>query len=1011
MIWAQNFVVTGNVRNAQSGEPVEMASVLLTVGDSTRVGLTATNTDGSFRLTTDKPGRYRVKVSYVMFRPVELRVTLSEEKDSVALGTIDLTSTEQSLRSAIVTGTAARVEQKEDTTVYNASAYRVPEGSTLEALVKQLPGVEVTDEGTIKWQGKEVKEFLINGKDFFKGDTKIAMKNLPTEMVNRIKAYDKQSDYTEQTGIDDGEETTVLDISTKRALNETWITNADLGYGTEDRYTGKVFISRYDDNSQITAIGSANNTGDMGFGGPRGFRGGSGLTATKNAALSFNLDNGKEKREQGRIELSADARYNHRSTDNVTISNSETFLTAGRSRSFNNSFNRSDNSSTSANANMKFQWSIDSLTTLTFRPSFSHSRNKNSGSSNTATFNDDPYAVEGVLNPLDSMMIDDPAFINPALAAIAVNRNGRLSLSKGKSNSINGSLMLVRRFGSKGRNLTLRASGSHSKGDSESFSISDIYYFDTSREASFLNQYNSTPTMNWNYNVRLSYTEPLSKNWFAEARYEYAYRYNESNRSLYNLDLIDAATWGNSEHHPAIGTLPSPSELYASGIRDDNNSQYATYKNFDHKANVGVRYKDEKIRFNIGVDFNPQKTKMEYERPAQLDTIVTRRVFNVSPQLRFRYKFSKTNNLDINYRGSASQPSMTNLLDVVDDSDPLNISMGNPGLKPAWTNTFRAFYRAYNTERLQGMMFGVNASQTNNSISTIMAYDEATGVRYTRPENIDGNWSARGHAMFNTALGKAKLFNIATFTHLNYSNSVSYVSTYESTAAERAKLASARLVRATSSGDYDAIFNQNHASKNTTRDFSIGERLDLSYRASWFDIGLNGSLNYQHARATLQENANMDTWNFSYGANANFNFNWGMSLSTDIRMNSRRGYTDASMNTDELIWNAQISQSFLKNKAATVSLQFYDILREQSNVSRTINAMMRNDSWNNAINSYCMVHFIYRLNIFNGKRGSDSDKKDQGPDGRGGYGDRRMGPPPGGHPGGGMPPMRMGRPF
>jgi len=199
---------------------------------------------------------------------------------------------------------------------------------------------------------------------------------------------------------------------------------------------------------------------------------------------------------------------------------------------------------------------------------------------------------------------------------------------------------------------------------------------------------------------------------------------------------------------------------------------------------------------------------------------------------------------------------------------------------------------------------------------------------------------------------------------------------------------------------YNSIFSSASSEKNTTRTFSVDENLNLSYRSSWYDVGLLGRLNYQHARASVQENANMDTWNFAYGANANFNFDFGLSISTDIRMNSRRGYSDASMNTNELLWNAQIAQSFLKNRSLTISIQFYDILQQQSTISRTLSATQRTDSWTNAINSYFMVHAIYKLNIFAG--GKDKGEKDgerQGPPdmrGPGGMPGGHMGPPPGG---------------
>ena len=582
--------------------------------------------------------------------------------------------------------------------------------------------------------------------------------------------------------------------------------------------------------------------------------------------------------------------------------------------------------------------------------------------------------------------------------------------------------------------MSLRTSGGYTKSENNSYSISDIRYntlTNPTNPGRNLNQYSTTPGKNYNISARLGYVEPLGKNWFGEVRYQYSYKYNKSDRSRYNLnelllqdvDLVGPYNqkFGSLTDYPELGSLPlAYGNLSVNDIlnlvRDANNSQYATYKYSNHSATLGVRYNSQTIRFNAGVDFNPEHTTMAYNRPSQLDTLVTRSVFNVSPQVRFRYKFSKTQNLDINYRGSSSQPSMTDLLAVVDDSNPLSISMGNPGLKPSWNDNFRINYNGYNATRQQGIMMGIDGSLTRNAISNRMVYDETTGVRYLRPENINGNWNGRGMFMFNSAIGKEKLFNISTNTSLSYDNSVGYVSSRSSNAATLAMpygnlmpLADATATTTVNRdyAYYNNIFNSaaSASEKNTTRTLGVSENLNLSYRKSWFDVGLLGKLNYQHARATVQNNANMDTWNFSYGANANLIFDFGLSISTDISMSSRRGYTDASMNTNELLWNAQIAQSFLKKKAATISLQFYDILQKQSNISRSLTATQRTDSWSNAINSYFMVHFIYKLNIFPG--GSSSKKDDRDGDRKG----DRPGPPdmrgPGGMP---MRPMGIGAP-
>ena len=269
----------------------------------------------------------------------------------------------------------------------------------------------------------------------------------------------------------------------------------------------------------------------------------------------------------------------------------------------------------------------------------------------------------------------------------------------------------------------------------------------------------------------------------------------------------------------------------------------------------------------------------------------------------------------------------------------MNITKGNPGLKPSFTNSFQFFYNTYIQSHQRSIMTFANLSTTRNSISNMVTYDEKTGGRTTKPENINGNWNVNGAFMFNTAIDSIGMWNVNTFTNLSYVNNVSYL--------------------------FDNI--EKVSNKNHTRTTTVMERLSFSYRNSWLEVEPNGSLSYTHARNKLQSNSDLDTWSFSYGVNINYYSPWGTNFNTGISQNSRRGYNDTSMNTNELVWNAQISHSFLTGKPLTVSLQFYDILHQQSNFSRVINAMQRSDTEYNSINSYAMLHVTYRFNVFGGR--------------------------------------------
>ena len=932
------WTISGKVADIETKEPIPMAGVrvMKADADSTYITGTATSELGIFIIKPDKGGKMIVKISSVGYKTVYRDITLDKQSRSAALGTILLETDAVALKAATITAKAAKVEVKEDTFVYNAAAYRVPEGSYLESLVEKLPGAVVDENGNITINGKTVKQIRVDGKDFFKGDNSVAMKNLPADIIEKIQAYDKKSDYTEMTGIDDGNEETVIDLKLKQKLKRAWFGNIDLSVGTRHRYSDNLFARGTTENSRIAFFGNLNNLGGRGFGGggPGFRRGGSGLTATKNVGFNGLWNNGLREREAHFFEIGGNIRYNYTGSDNQTRSNTENFLTDNRS-SFANNSNKGIGHSRSFNASLNLKWNPDSLTTLQFRPNFSYSNSDNNSMSRAVTFNSDPYALSDA--PLDSMFRNtaDALDVPADLAGIAVNRNGRTSFSKSNSVSTNGELNMMRRFHRQGRNISLRAAGSYSNSHSKSFSLSDIYYYQQSSRR-INNQHSVSPSVNWNYSLRLSYTEPVVKNLYLQGSYEYQHRYQDQDRTLYQLDSLDGYGHGGVAPLHPIGYLPSEDSLLMA--KSIENSRYATYHNDIHTYSIGVRYVDQTINFNAGVNMETQHTKLDYQKN-MLDTIVTRNVFKMSPNLRFRYNISKVSRFEFNYRGNSSQPSMTDLLDVTDTSDPLHITKGNPGLKPSWTNNLNTEYSNYWRASQSALRLRARYSNTQNSISSAVTYDEETGVRTTRPENINGNWDANLFALFSSSFGDDSPFSFFTLTDYHYTNSVSFLSV-----------------------------SGGNSEKNTMRTHDISERMRGSFRTGLFEFGVNGSINYEHSRSALQTNADLNTTRFAYGGNIQYTTDFGLSVATNISMNSRRGYDDDAMNTNELLWNAQISQTFL-NKAATISLQFNDILHRQSNISRSINAQRRSDTWTNAINSYVMLHFICRLKVLGGQDG------------------------------------------
>ena len=968
LTFAQSRMISGQLFDKETGEAVIQATVQLLKTDSSFVKGTLSNMGGAFELTAPSNGKYILRINSIGYKHIVKNITISGGKD-VLLGKMSMSPDAIMLKGVTATGQASKVTVKEDTFVYNAAAYRTPEGSVIEELVKKLPGAQIDDDGKITINGREVKKIKVDGREFMTGDTETALKNLPVDIVNNIKAYQEKSDLARVTGIDDGEEETVLDFGIKRGMNKGFMLNADLAAGTEKRYSGRVFAGWMKDALKIFPMASANNVNDMGFPGGGGRWGGGrqGLNASKMAGINLNYE------KKDKLKLDGSIRWNHSDGDALVRKSTESFMSSSAS-TFGNSRSQNYTRSNSWDARMRVEWMPDTMTNIMFRPQFRYNSNDGLSNSRSASFRSDPYAIAGITDPL--AQLDQLAYSD----SIVTNANRSIGLTYSDSKSFGGTLQLNRKLNRRGRNITLRFGANYSEGMSKSASSNFVNYFvvdqtlnpyqykDSTYQA---DRYAVTPTKNTDYSIRATYSEPIFRRTYLQFSYQFQYKYSKSDRGTYDFSKLglpfleqqlDYRGWDGYLSLLNTTTPPTPLET----TRDERLSRFSEYRNYIHTAEVMLRVVRNAYNFNVGVQFIPQSSKLTY-RYLNTDTVTKRSVMNWSPTADFRWKISKVSQLRFTYRGSTSQPSMTDLLDITDDSNPLNVRKGNPGLKPSFTQNIRLFYNNYIQNHQRSIMAHVNFSTTKNAVSNMVTYNELTGARTTRPENINGNWNAFGMFMFNTAIDSTGYFNVNTFTTLRYANSVGYVSTNSKANSE----------------------------KSTTRSTTIGERLAASFRNDWLEFELNGSLEYLHARSELQTNNNLDTWTFSYGGSVMLTAPWGTQLSTNLNMNSRRGYNDESMNTNELIWNAQLSHSFLRGKALTLTFQMYDILRQQSTFSRNVTAMQRSDTEYNAITSYAMLHVIYRLNLFGGMQARGG----RGPEGDGGRGGWRGGQGGGGRGG------------
>ena len=703
MAMGQKITVSGLIMDGSTNETMPGATiVLLQPKDSTQASGALSGEDGKFKLPSVKAGNYIMRISYVGYLTQYKNLTLTKANKDINVGTFTLQENSKMLNEAEVVARLAQVEMKEDTFVYNADAYRLPEGSALEELVKKLPGAEVDDEGNIKINGKSISKIMVEGKEFFQNDTKMAMKNLPSKMIKKLKAYERKSDYSRITGIDDGEEETVLDLTVQKGMKEGWVTNVDLSYGTptaesvaeegfnptfsaipSDLYSIRLNVNRFLDHSQFSVIYSRNNINDAGFpGGGRGWGGwggGGGITTSTMAGLNFAWENGKPDYSAGLIKLGGNVRYSQRNSLSDSQSNSETFLSETKS-TFNNNKNHNENNNYNVNANFRFEWMPDSLTNILFRPNFSYSKSDNFGNSESVTFNSSPYKA-GLVNPLEQYeeLIDRET----GKSDIVVNHNERYNFGDSKNTSVDAELQVNRQLFKPGRNITLNIGGEYQTSESNSYSRSLVRYFQESARQPLTATYQNTfaPSTTYRYQGRLSYSEPLLTGGNLQVSYQIQRRFQDRDRTMLSQPTLSEEIQAALDNHAELGRITAYN-LYTGQVEIDGiihdlgeygidldhlvldkvNSQYATYKEWNHNANLMYRYtakfeNEQELRFNAGVSYQPQNTHMDYQK-GYIDTTIVRTTQNWAPRIDIRWKISNTSQLRLRYNGRMTQPSM-----------------------------------------------------------------------------------------------------------------------------------------------------------------------------------------------------------------------------------------------------------------------------------------------------------------------------------------------------------------
>lgn len=977
--------VSVTLLDASNNEPVSYATVSVTAKGSTQPAKYAlTSEKGSVTLDGLRDGTYTFAAEMMGYLKYEKEITVKGA--NVALGEVKLELDREMLEAASVTDVGAPVTIKKDTIEYNAGAFKTTENDVLEDLLKKLPGVEVNDDGSIVVNGQTVTKVYMEGKTFFMDDPQVATKNIPAKLVEKVKVIQKKSDQAEFTGIDDGQEETVLDLSVQGGTMSGLMANITAGVGhdipstaaptssnnvssltnyDDYRYQGNLFLGNFTNGTQIFVIGNANNgAGGMGFGGGMGggmmggmggmmgggmggFGGGVTSSYMLGSNLGFNLFDDK-------MEASGNYSFNGSNTDSQSSTYSNNHL---EERGFDMITRRNSSSlsdSKGHSISMRIEHTFSPSASLIFQPQFSY-RLSGSESASTSSTQYDYY--------------------NGALTDINDSRS--FNTSDTKSLSASGNLMYRQRILIPGRTLTvnLRYNFSNSLSDGLTQSLTNTFnQIKQETLSTIVNQRNDQTSNQASITATATYTEPLGNYFYVEGNYSYGWNRSKSEKNVFNSGLFDDATFFVNDLHPynRNGEIPDPS--YSNSILNE-------YVNQSIGANL--LYQGDNLRAQVGASLRPTTTHNATNRASyQIDTTFT--VLNWSPNAQVIWDANDYLNVRFFYRGNSSQPNISQLMPVPDNSNPINVSLGNPSLAPYFSHNVNGEFRYNNRQRFSSANLRFNAGMVQNPI--VNAQMIVDGRTFTMPFNGHDTYNGSLNLTTNSPIFTTRL-TLSTQTGINGSRSYSYLGNGLDVTKYFSDETYADFNYNAFLDDFSDISHSKYFVLKSNTSLGANERVTLAWRADDFDFRLGASTNYQ--RTWVDQTVTTST--FRNAATGSFTWDWdltGITFDTDMNYMWYNGYETNPEPT--LIWNMEIEKLIFKNQA-TIALRGYDLLGQTKNFSLSTNGTTYTESFTNSLGRYIIVAFTWRFNSFGGQRG------------RGGMGGGRgMG---GGMMGGGMPPM------
>lgn len=920
--------IQSRVYDEKNGEALEMVTVrLFRSTDSTLVQGVQTDLRGGFSLEHIKPGNYYLLITSIGYHDYQTDIRM--ENKNLILKNIQLRENAQLLSEVEVKGTAAQMLVRGDTLEYNATAFKTAENAVVEDLLKRLPGVEIDSEGKITVNGEEIKKIRVDGKKFFDDDIEMATKNLPAEMIEKIQVLEEKSDMAKLTGFEDDETERIINLSTKPNRRRGLFSNLTGGMGADTngelRYDVNGIANIMEGNSQTTVTAGANNTNTS-----RSYRGRSsgnnGITTTQNLGVNNNSI------VSDRLKIGGNASFNHSSNESVTDNYKLSYLKD--STYTDSTYTVSHNNNYTANMRLEVEWKPDSMNTFIFQPNASYSR----------TFNDK--------NADFAYMVED------SISSIGNNCN------YGNSTSFTTGMNLIynRKFAKKGRTLTANVRGELTANESESFN----YSFRQGLQSDTIDQRTNNNSSRYNVSARVSYVEPLwnVKN-LLEVSAAFQSTTNSSTKEQYENSWLQA--YDNLQHYQTTARDYT--------VLDKEYSNEFLNRFFRETAELNYRHTEQNYNFMLGVKAEPSQTYSYTTYGDGTQRNVENEVFNVSPTGRFQYNFGKRKFIRIDYRGTTSQPSVSQMQPVKNNSNIMSETVGNPTLNPSFSHRLRMFYSTFNDQRFSSFNASLNLNMTKDALVSNTLYDN-TGKRYNQTVNAEkAPFSLNGNVMYNTPIIQKRLhFN--TRTNLSFNQRYGY--SMKGLGVIDTEMESLPL------GDL-----------SSTQTYLASENLSLTFTHDIIEVGARGSVRMQHTDNNLNPKKST-IWDWTASGNVVLHLPYNINISTDIDYTTRQGY-EAGFNRDEVIWNASIDKSLFKSRGV-LSVRCSDILRQRQNIRQSIGDNYIQTSSYNTLTSYFLVSFSYKLNRFNGKATNKRADRDGAPH-------PMPGAPPF-HGFGGPPPMR-----